>query len=388
MNRNELRKLLQDLGQELKTSIEEAKKDLAQARGISTQINNYFKNVQEIFNDLTNEETGVAKRLKSVETLETSIETAKTNADAHLTSITTALASVQTKITEMETAYQSFTEINDKITDDESGLKAILAESKSLYSDIEATKVTTETVFKEIGKFKDTASNYINEIAGLKTTATKTLEKIAKNHEESENLKSRIDDIFKVSSRDVHANYFDERKRTLGKTSIAWLIAFLIMLAVTITLGIVFIAPLSEIIKNGDTKSAATVSLEAFLVRLGIVTPALLATIYCLNQFGHDRRLHEKYAFKAVSMLSIESSVQLLDRSLEKNKKEEERDNKIINFAVTTLESIYSDPVDGTSRSWIFRGGNKVLQLSTEINESVGEIKRDVDKISDKVVGQ
>jgi len=128
-------------------------------------------------------------------------------------------------------------------------------------------------------------------------------------------------------------------------------------------------------LENGENELVKTITTEALLIRLGLMTPVIFSLVYCLGQYGHERRFHEQYAFKAVSMLSIESSIQLLGRSLSNVSDIGDRDNKITTFALHTLELIYKDPVETNKKSLLFRGGNNLLELSAEMSESFGEIK-------------
>lgn len=450
MNRQDLKKLIEELSADLIKSVGDFKQDLAQAKSLHTRVSNYVNETQaslDKFNDessgllavlgsaknneaeinalkanaeghlssitanlgsikahiaemenvytqfteintkINDGSTGLESTYNRVKGIESQINDLKTGADAHLATIATDLENIKAHITEMENAYTQFTEINTKINDGSTGLEAILAESKSLKTDIEATKQTTETLFKEISQLKDAASSYASDLGKLNKSAKETVEKISKNHEESEALKSKINNIFNITSIRTHANYFDARQKLLAKTSLAWLGGFVIMLIVTIVLANKYISPLIEAIGNGQADKINNIRIEVFLIRLGLVTPAILATFYCLNQFGRERRLHEQYAFKAVSMLSVESSIELLARTLAKNTCPE-RDTHLALFAIKTLESIYKDPLDYEKRSLLFKGGNKLMQLSAEMNESIGEIKNDVDKLADNIKDQ
>ena len=446
MKRSEYAKLLTELSADLKSSVENIKQELSNAKSLYTRTKSYVENAQSIVDKITNEETGLDKVLTNAQTTEskitelknsadthlksitdgldsiklhiTEMETAytkftelngkitneetgldkvltnaqtteskitelKNSADTHLKSITDGLDSIKLHITEMETAYTKFTELNGKITNEETGLDAILTQSVSLKSDIEANRDTSVTIFKEISKLKDTASGYTTDLKKMSETAKQTIGKITENHKESEDLKNKINSIWNISSQRLHANYFDARQKFLAKTAITWLVLFVVMFVLTLVLGDKYITPLVKIIESGEKEITQVVTFETLLIRLGLVTPSILATIYCLNQFSHERRLHEQYAFKAVSMLSVESSIELLIRSLSRNDKATDKDNRIVSFAVTTLESIYKDPIDSTKHSWLFRGGNKLLEMSVEMNESMGEIKSDIDQIKD-----
>ena len=120
--------------------------------------------------------------------------------------------------------------------------------------------------------------------------------------------------------------------------------------------------PLFSIVGGINGIQTTYVTLEVFLARLVLITFPLSITIYFFSQFGHDRSLYEQYAFKAICMLSIESSVGLLDRAL-KNIAGTEKFNQITSFTIKTLESIYKGPTVYTKRIWSLRGGNKFLKF-------------------------
>jgi predicted nucleic acid-binding Zn-ribbon protein len=343
-------------------------------------VQKYFEDCQALIEKITDEETGIEAYHQLAESVKDQIEETKKSADTHLSSITTALSSVQTHIQEMETAYESFAEINAKIEDKDTGLEAILANATETKDEIVAVKTTADTLYKEIRKFRDEAANYIKEIGGLKTTATSAVEEIKDQHKQSTDLKEKIEEIFNIGSQGVHSNYFVQRRNQLLWISIFWLVMFLIFLVATVILAINYILPVANVLK----KPNASVGLEVFLIRFSIITPTLFGAFYSLSQFSHDRRLYEKYAFKAISTYSAESSVATLSRAIE-NHKSDDKDAKIIDFAVSTFENIYQMPVEPMHGKWIFKGGNKILDLTAEMNQSVGEIKKDVDKLADNL---
>lgn len=443
MNRRDFGKLLAELHDDLKKDIEGLKTDITTAKRLKTNLQSYFDKCQalidkitdeetgieayhelasetktkvddiktaaeskltsitdalasvqanieemqaahtsftEVNNKITDEETGLDALLTSATTLENSISTAKTNAQSHLQSISTTLTSVQLNIEEMESAYESFTELNEKLTDEETGLKAILANATETKSEIVAVKANADTLYKEIRKFRDDAANYIKEIGGLKTAATNAVEGIQDQHKESVALKEKIEEIFNIGTRGVHANHFVQRRNQVFWISLAWLAFFLIFLTATVILAVKYILPLTEALKEPD----ARISLEVFLIRLSIITPTLFGAFYSLRQFSNERRLYEKYAFKAISTYTAESSVATLARSLESHTCTD-KDEKIISFAVDTFTNIYQEPVEPSHDKWILKGGNKLLDLTAEVNQSVGEIKKDVGKLTDNV---
>src|SRR5260221_11003924 len=141
MNRIELRKLLDELGADLRSSVDNVKNDLAQASNLNTQLNTHFSKAQGIVDKLNSDEINAEAHFTKVNELTNSIEASKTSADSNLTLISESLASIQAKIKEMETAYEAFALINAKIEDKTDGLEASLIAAKDLRSEIVATKV-------------------------------------------------------------------------------------------------------------------------------------------------------------------------------------------------------------------------------------------------------
>ena len=277
----------------------------------------------------------------------------------------------------METAYTEFTELNNKITDEETGLQAILDQATKLKSDIVAVKSNAETVYKEIRIFRDNAAEYIKEIENFKGNADNTTQKIQNKYDESAELEKKIQEIFDIGTKGAHANYFVERRNQIMLVFIAWGAVSLLCLTATVFLAVHFIAPMADNIKH-----SLDINLGAFLLRFSMLTPTTLMLIYSLNQYSQERRLYEKYAFKAISTYSLETSIKTLLRSTE-NLSDPGKDKKIIDLAVRSFNSIYQEPVETKKEQWSFGVGNKILKLTAETNQTVGKIHQEVDNLKD-----
>ena len=131
-----------------------------------------------------------------------------------------------------------------------------------------------------------------------------------------------------------------------------------------------------------NMKHSLDVNLSALLLRFSILTPTTFASIYSLNQYSQERRLYEKYAFKAISTYSIETSLNTLIRSTE-GLSDQSRDKKITDFAIRSFNSIYQEPTETKKERWSFGVGNRILKLTAETNQTVGKIHQDVDNLKD-----
>ena len=377
MNARDYGKRLEELQHQSKTKVEDIESTYNSVLEIKKKIEEYLAQATELNEKITDEETGLQAILESAQELKNNINTSKVNADAQLQKITEALNSVQSSIEEMETAYTEFTELNEKITDEETGLQAILDQAVELKSEIVAVKSNAETVYKEIRIFRDNAAGYIKDIENFKGNAENVAQGIQNKYDESVEFKEKIQEIYSIGTKGAHANHFVERRNKLRWMFITWMIISLVYLIATVTLAILFIKPMAD-----DMKTSPDINLSAFLLRFSILTPTTFAFIYSLNQYSQERRLYEKYAFKAISTYSIETSLNTLMRST-KGLSDQSRDKKITDFAICTFNSIYQEPIETKKERWSFGVGNKILKLTAETNQTVGKIHQEVDNLKD-----
>ena len=380
MNSRDYGKKLNNIYQESEAKINAMKEAHENAQELLQKIEDYFNQAEQLNDKITDEETGLQAILDSAQELESNINTAKSSADAELQKIVDALASVQSNIEEMETSYKTFTELNDKITDEETGLQAILDSAQELKKEIISVKSNAERIYKEILSLRDNAAERVKDIDNYKTNANNTAQEIQAKYDESVEFEKKIQEIFDIGTKGAHANYFVERRNQLRKMCIIWMIIALLMLSATVLLARCFIVPLSDrVTKDG----VFDLNLSVLLLRLSVLTPTAFGLVYALKQYSQERRLHEKYAFKAISTYSLETSLKTLTRTTGALN-DPSRDKKIVDLAVRSFSSIYQEPVENKKESWSFGAGNKLLKLTAEINQTVGKIYQEVDQLADQ----
>ena len=383
MNSRDYGKKLNNIYQESEAKINAMKEAHENAQELLQKIEDYFNQAEQLNDKITDEETGLQAILDSAQELESNINTAKSSADAELQKIVDALASVQSNIEEMETSYKTFTELNDKITDEETGLQAILDQSSELKKEIISVKSNAERIYKEILSLRDNAAERVKDIDNYKTNANNTAQEIQAKYDESVEFEKKIQEIFDIGAKGAHANYFVERRNQLRKMCIIWMIIALLMLSATVLLARCFIVPLSDrVTKDG----VFDLNLSVLLLRLSVLTPTAFGLVYALKQYSQERRLHEKYAFKAISTYSLETSLKTLTRTTGALN-DPSRDKKIVDLAVRSFSSIYQEPVENKKESWSFGAGNKLLKLTAETNQTVGKIYQEVDQLADQAKG-
>lgn len=113
------------------------------------------------------------------------------------------------------------------------------------------------------------------------------------------------------------------------------------------------------------------------IFRLGLASPVVAYTTYSGIQYGKERRLLEKYAFKAAIAASLESYTEILSKNFKTQSKKE-----ILEFVLESMRIIYKDPNEEIKkRVWVFGFGNKFGELKSEIVE---ELRHETGKELDK----
>ncbi|HEX7963946.1 MAG TPA: hypothetical protein VF466_05160 [Candidatus Saccharimonadales bacterium] len=444
MTRKEIQQLLESLNTELKAEIESSRGSLKEAKSITTQLNNLLIKVTGWLAKLEDPQTGVDVRLSESAAASLKISDAATQAETTLATVQQNLATVQQNIATMQAAYTEFeatkAKIDDpdtgleallqtarqykaqvqasateaasleakikanlatvqqniatmqaaytefeatkaKIDDPDTGLEAILESSQGLKDDLAAISKESETIYKEISRYKDSAAKHIASIEAIKDSSQQAFDNIQENETASESLKEKISKIFELVSQSGHANYFDKRRKKLVIASWLWLAFATICFLIAVKLGLDHIAPLvnTTVTKQGDPSQIA---IEALIVRTALITPLLALGVFGIRNYSKERRLAEQYAFKAVSASTVEGSITLLERSLDKVPNELKHE-KITDFAIETIRCIHLEPQElaKTSR-FKFNAGNNIMKLGGELSDNIEQLNKNIQTIA------
>ncbi|HKX24021.1 MAG TPA: hypothetical protein VJM46_02190 [Candidatus Saccharimonadales bacterium] len=381
MTRKEIQQLLESLNTELKAEIESSRGSLKEAKSITTQLNNLLTKVTGWLAKLEDPQTGVDVRLSESTAASLKISDAATQAETTLATVQQNLATVQQNIATMQAAYTEFEATKAKIDDPDTGLEAILESSQGLKDDLAAISKESETIYKEISRYKDSAAKHIASIEAIKDSSQQAFDNIQENETASESLKEKISKIFELVSQSGHANYFDKRRKTLVIASWLWLAFATICFLIAVKLGLDHIAPLvnTTVTKQGDPSQIA---IEALIVRTALITPLLALGVFGIRNYGKERRLAEQYAFKAVSASTVEGSITLLERSLDKVPAELKHE-KITDFAIETIRCIHLEPQELTKTSrFKFNAGNNIMKLGGELSDNIEQLNKNIQTIT------
>ena len=238
----------------------------------------------------------------------------------------------------------------------------------------ESIKRYQEDGDKLLKEFNQRTNVVANQLENAQTLMAQIEEKLAKTNQLSEeklksvddNLaesKSKVEEIKKLMGfvgGSVLGNSFNERKKSLTKKAVFWLVVSLIFLIGAIVwICIVF-----------TSLSAHTEIVWAdILINVVKSSLAVFAFGYALNEYGKERNLQEEYAFRESVALTLTAYLDQLGACNEAEKKK---------LLVDTVEKLYTKPVISTKEY-------KMVQLDTkEIAEIVKPITEAIKPLTGK----
>ncbi len=255
---------------------------------------------------------------------------------------------VTQKISDLESKLSAFGDIQTKAGEAESQLQRI----RDLASQIDQDKEKSSQLKTEIQNTSDdikTSTQLINEAV---ETAKKYQELIDSQNAEIEDLKKQGKAIVKtvdgleltiknqlgLVSSTVLSNAFEAQAKELKKSVAIW---FSWIEKSTASLFIIAICIVLYQFSKFDTLWNVN-----FAIKLSLTTPVIFFLAFVTKQYAREKRLLDEYNFKSAVALSFEAY-----RKLIKEESAEGVDkNKVIEFVVTSVNNIYTSPMENMSK--------------------------------------
>jgi len=306
-------------------SITAIKSDLEKATAALSTIESGLNEFATLQGEVKGKGREIDTLLNAATSLHNDIDGLKKTAQQRLQNIEDLLAQVQSKIDQMQKAYEGFLVVHGKITDEKTGLEVILASATNLQK-------KSNALFVEIQSFRDESNKYLEEIKTNKAASDKLRSEIEANLQVTKEKRSEVEKITNLITDTGFANAFQEREKMLRITSLVWLLVFVLsVLALTVILLYVF---------NGHD---SVPELSVLLYRITLTSPLLLLIGFSIRQYGNERKLNEKYAFKAVRAVVIREHTDFLIEELKRT------DEATAEFIRNSMVGLYSEPFDSKS---------------------------------------
>ncbi|MBY0309921.1 hypothetical protein K2Q16_02110 [Patescibacteria group bacterium] len=307
------------------THITAIKGDLERAESVLASIENGLNEFATLQGEVKGKSGEISTLLTAATSLHNDIDTLKKAAQQRLLSIEDLLAQVQSKIDQMQKAYEGFLVVYGKISDEKTGLEAILANSTNLQK-------KSGALFIEIQSFRDESLKYLEEIKANKTISDTLRIEIQDNLEIAKSRRDEVEKITNLITDTGFANAFQQRERMLRVTAVVWLAVFVLSV-----IGLSFV--LLYVFNGLDSVP----ELRVLIYRLTLTSPLLLLIGFSIRQYGIERRLNEKYAFKAARAVVMREHTNFLIEEIKRT------DVPTGQFIRESMASLYSEPFEGYS---------------------------------------
>lgn len=210
----------------------------------------------------------------------------------------------------------------------------------------------------EVGTKEKEITTFFEEIQDARTELDQIKEDTRALVERNEDLEQQVEDQLQRATGAALFQEFDKRRTVLGTAKWIWA-GFSVLSLVGTVVWSVFLA-----------NSAADPD-AVFYVKLGGTVPLLAVVVFCLSQYGRERRAEEEYAFKSALSLSLVPYKELVE-DLETS----QQDAEYAKFLTRTIGQIYESP----------RLSSKLASSDDEF-VSLGAVKK-VTEIVERVVNR
>lgn len=311
--------------QELNQKVEEIK-------NASRQAGSLLEELKQI-KDEAKEQRSQAKRWNTnAKTHHDRAKNLSNKADQIAEKISQKQNEVEQKAGEIAEYYSEFRNQRSALEDSEEGMKALFAEVKDIHKKINETydkaddvRVEVARTLEKVEEIRDEAEEYKNETE--------------RNASKSTELKNNIKDHLELISASTLRSVFKKRERMLVLGMVLWALVTIVGL---ILLGL-FYADIFDVLANSGTFSPEQVTKIVFSI------PLALGLIWSAKNYSRERRLVEKYGFKAVISTALKNYIELLKEEFPEEKGKVAR----LEFTLDNLEKLFDEPYDDNEDSEI-----------------------------------
>ena len=330
----------------------------AQVSEITTNLQKVKTNIESMqsayseFSEIKGKVSGVASEIDTLLTtargLRDDISVTKKDSLNILENIKATYQTVSENITKMQTAYQVFLQINSKLEDEKTGLRAI-------YDSVQSLNVQSGKLFSEIKTLRDESKASLTDIENNKSKTDQLKLEIQSNFDFTELKKTEIEKATGLIIDTSFAETFKRRQDEIEKGLYSWYSWRNIFFVSVLILIIFVVLPFTKWL---DFET--TVWYELLLSRIYYTSPVLFLIAFSAVQYSKERDLAEKYAFKAASSAAIRSHIDYLTEKFDTKD-----DESIKSFAKDTFTTIYKEPHSSVSD---FEKRLKELEKKQDVN--------------------
>lgn len=318
------------------------------------QLSSYYNNVKKELENKLGEAKNIKATLEDIEHKAgqevSGIKDLRGQADNILTKINTISENLDSDL-------QNINFLRKQANDPTTGLEVTIDEINKL-------KKQADDIKNDLKAYRDTSQSNNNDILKYQISAKKTSESLAVIEEDAHNSLNQIEKFYKLATDTGLAGSFDRRKDELTSSVRRWYWSLMISTGI---LTLILVAVLIITLKDGIDIS------YAFSFRVVFISPLIFFIFLSAFQYSKERDLLEKYAFKAVTALALESYTELLTYRF----KGKTTDSQILNFVLSAMNTIYKEPYAPNDKS--------ESRLGLKIGPKLGNIESTLNQINEKL---
>lgn len=199
-------------------------------------------------------------------------------------------------------------------------------EASRVEEQAEKTLTRAKNSADEVGTIEADIKAFHEEIENARTELDQITEDTRALVDRNEDLEQQVKDQLQRATGAALFEEFDKRRNVLGMAKWIWA-------------GLSFVSLVGTVIWSVYLANSAADPDAVFFVKLGGTVPLLAVVVFCLSQYGRERRTEEEYAFKSALSLSLVPYKELVE-DLEKN----QQDAEYAKFLTQTIGQIYEPP--------------------------------------------
>lgn len=241
-----------------------------------------------------------------------------------------------------------------------SKLSALLTSTQTFASSIETyyaswstTKDKIDEEYKEAQEQNETLARYIKDTQDLKA-------ELKREADRSAELLSDARNTLDIVTNTGLSSEFIKRSKDRRKAR-RWWTFFVALSVLMFALSVLFAVTQVAAIVSGQGE------LTIWILRLAVVIPFAYILYFVTRQYSHERDLEEKYAFKGLIGQTLMNNTKLLrDEFLTDDAGVETRE-KILDFTIEAMKSIYKEPYGTTKMESKFKFNPKTAHAEAEV---------------------
>ncbi len=302
--------------------VSEIKSNLEKVQNGILQIDEGTKKYAEIQGKIQGQESAIDTLVAAANGLKDDVEQAKLTAIKRLAEVENQLVQIAEKIAQMQTAFTAFQGIQAKIIDPQTGLEAILGQTRDIQK-------SSSKLVSEISTYRDQSKKFLDEIEGSRDAADVLVANIEESRKTADEKKDQVAKIAELITNTGFANSFQQRQKKLEVNSRIWLSILGISILLLVGLLVAFFLRITGVPEVG-----------VIFYRLTLTSPLVFLIFFAATQYSNERSLEEKYAFKATIAVVMRNHADFL---IEKGRLADAETNKFIRDTMTNL---YVEPYE------------------------------------------